>query len=110
MAKSEQQSCDWVAKKDSAQYQELDDHVSGYSQVSILVVDDNIEIRNYIRKHLYKIHHLIEAADGCAALELPHKKLPGLIISDVMMPNMDRATLCRILKGDIELDYAWLFC
>lgn len=71
----------------------------------ILVVDDNVEIRAYIRKHLTKHYQVIEAQDGAIALKMAASLLPDLMVSDVMMPNMDGLALCRAVKHDPELDY-----
>jgi signal transduction histidine kinase/DNA-binding response OmpR family regulator len=66
----------------------------------LLIVDDNEDIRSYIRtifEHEYKI---IEAVNGIDGLLKASKTIPNLIISDLMMPEMDGFEFCRILKSE----------
>ena len=67
----------------------------------ILVVEDNAEMRRYIRFHLTSHFRLIEAKNGDEGFELAQQLGPDLILSDVMMPKMDGMELCRKLKQDI---------
>jgi signal transduction histidine kinase/AraC-like DNA-binding protein len=69
----------------------------------VLVVDNDDEIRAYVRRHLNGLYRVREAEDGLQALESIHEERPALIISDVMMPRMDGFELCRKVKGDAEL-------
>ncbi|NNE45542.1 MAG: response regulator [Rhodothermales bacterium] len=68
----------------------------------VLVVDNDDEIRAYVRRHLKGLYRVREAEDGLQALESIHEERPALIISDVMMPRMDGFELCRKVKGDAE--------
>ncbi|MGH1363748.1 MAG: response regulator [Calditrichia bacterium] len=70
------------------------------SSPQILIVEDNHDVRAYIREQLEKNYGILEAEDGRAGLELALKAMPDLIISDVMMPKMDGYALCRNLKSD----------
>jgi signal transduction histidine kinase/ligand-binding sensor domain-containing protein/DNA-binding response OmpR family regulator len=72
---------------------------------TILVAEDNVELRDYVRAHLGGRFRVLEAPDGRQALELARSRLPDLVISDVMMPEMDGYELCRRLKGDPETDF-----
>jgi signal transduction histidine kinase/ligand-binding sensor domain-containing protein/DNA-binding response OmpR family regulator len=72
---------------------------------TVLVVDDNAEIRSYVRRHLAPRYRVVEAADGAAGLELARRLLPDLVLSDVMMPGLDGYELCRALRGDAETDF-----
>ncbi len=69
----------------------------------MLIVEDNAEVRAYLRRHLGGGYRLEEARDGVEALEKIRAERPDLVVSDVMMPRMDGAALCRILKADDEL-------
>lgn len=69
------------------------------SEKLVLLVDDNAEMRAYIRKHLAKHFRLIEAADGEEGLALALQATPDLVLSDVMMPKMNGFELCEALKS-----------
>ncbi|WP_183571967.1 two-component regulator propeller domain-containing protein [Mucilaginibacter sp. X5P1] len=66
----------------------------------ILIVDDNDELRNFIRHSLAEFYQIIEAGDGIAALAIAKAELPDLIISDLMMPRMNGIDFCKELKKD----------
>jgi DNA-binding response OmpR family regulator len=68
------------------------------SKKTILLVEDNEEFREYIREILEEEYNILEFANGKAALLHMEKEIPDLIISDVMMPEMDGLELCEIVK------------
>jgi signal transduction histidine kinase/ligand-binding sensor domain-containing protein/CheY-like chemotaxis protein/AraC-like DNA-binding protein len=72
---------------------------------TVLVVEDNPELRAFIRMHLQGRFRVVEAADGLQGLELARRLLPDLVLSDVMMPGLDGYALCRALKEDPETDF-----
>jgi signal transduction histidine kinase len=68
---------------------------------TILVVDDRAVNRQFLGTLLgYAGHRVIEAADGVEALDAARAGLPGLIISDILMPNMDGIRLAKELRAD----------
>ncbi len=71
----------------------------------VLVVDDNAELRAFVRRHLEPAYRVAEAEDGATALALARQCVPDLIVSDVMMPGMDGDALCRAVKADPEIDF-----
>lgn len=75
------------------------------SEVSILIVDDNDELRTFLKETLSPYYEIIEANDGNSGLDKAKKDLPDLIISDVMMPGMNGTEFCRIIKDDIETSH-----
>ncbi len=64
----------------------------------VLIVEDNLEVQQYIRKILSKNYQIIVAAHGREGIQKAQQLIPDLIISDVMMPKMDGYELCHILK------------
>ena len=66
----------------------------------LLVIEDNADVRQFIRYNLGSKFHVVEAADGSEGLNLAQKLLPDLILSDVMMPVLDGIEFCRRLKSD----------
>lgn len=71
----------------------------------LLVVEDDDEIRKYICQELAPYYHISESANGKEALALVLRNAPDLIISDLMMPEMDGITFCRKLKQNININH-----
>lgn len=71
----------------------------------LLIVDDNSDIRSFIKKGLGEKYYIYEAEDGQKGLELANKVLPSIIISDIMMPNMNGIELCNKLKTARETSH-----
>lgn len=67
---------------------------------TVLVVDDNADMRAYIRQSLEYHFQLSEAADGQQGINFALKEIPDLIICDVMMPSVDGLEVCKTLKTD----------
>ncbi|HMB94101.1 MAG TPA: ATP-binding protein, partial [Rhodothermales bacterium] len=72
---------------------------------TVLIVDDNDDVRAYIRSRLAADYHVAEAADGLEGLERTQTLEPDLVIADVMMPRMDGYALCRAIKEDEALGH-----
>ncbi len=72
---------------------------------SILIVEDNTSIRNYLVDCFHDNYVITEAEDGRDALEKARKNSPDLIISDVLMPNMDGNEFCREIKTNIATSH-----
>ncbi len=68
---------------------------------TILIVDDNADIRAYLRSVLQGRYRLLEAEDGSRGLELAREQVPDLIVSDVMMPVMNGLEFCQKVKNDV---------
>jgi len=68
----------------------------------ILLVEDNIEIREFIADKLIKDFKVIETANGQEALNVLKERSIHLIISDIMMPVMDGYELCKAVKDNLE--------
>lgn len=71
----------------------------------ILIVDDNEELRSFLRDTLNVLYQISEAADGYEGLQRAREELPDLVISDVMMPGMTGTQFCKALKEDPETSH-----
>lgn len=72
---------------------------------TILVIDDNLDIRDYVRSVLQDEYNVIEAANGQEGLQQAMKYVPDAIICDVMMPVMDGMECCRRLKSEVQTSH-----
>ncbi len=66
----------------------------------ILIVEDNLGLRHFLREHFEPTYHLLEANNGKEALAILKNQQPDIILCDVMMPQMDGIELCGIVKND----------
>ena len=66
----------------------------------ILIVEDNAELREYIKEQFPTSYQVLEAADGMQGWEKALATIPDLIITDLMMPKLGGTELCKRLKSD----------
>jgi DNA-binding response OmpR family regulator len=74
-------------------------------EFTILVVEDNRELKNIIVDNFVHKYHVLSAENGIQALKIVHENEIDLVISDVMMPEMDGLTFCKLLKNDVETSH-----
>jgi two-component system cell cycle response regulator len=72
---------------------------------TILVVEDNEEMLEFVADDLSEKYHVVKAANGEEALAVLKLEAVQLVISDVMMPVMDGFKLCEIIKTSVELSH-----
>jgi len=70
---------------------------------NLLLVEDNPDMRAYIKKILSSKFNVAEANNGEAGFEEAKKIIPDIIVSDLMMPKCDGANLCKRIRENIEL-------
>lgn len=71
----------------------------------ILLVEDNEELRLFLKDHLSPYYKIAEATNGQEGLARAKETFPNLILSDVIMPGMNGIELCRAIKQDIETSH-----
>ena len=76
------------------------DSVNNEQAPTILIAEDNAELRLLIRETFQINYKVLECEHGLLGWEIATEQIPDLIISDVMMPEMDGFTLCQKLKKD----------
>ena len=74
-------------------------------RMSIMIVDDNADLLQFLHDYFSKDYNVITATNGKEALQLAHEQQVQLVISDVMMPEMDGIELCRTLKADMQTSH-----
>ena len=72
---------------------------------TILVVDDNDEFRQFLSNELSESYNILQAANGEEALQMMQEHDIDMIVSDVMMPQMDGMELCRRIKQDVSTSH-----
>lgn len=70
-----------------------------------LVVEDNIDIREYIVSSLSSEYKVFEANNGKEGLQIALDVIPNVIVSDIMMPEMDGTEFCRAIKRDVRTNH-----
>jgi len=89
------------------QARHIDELIQPYQtdKPEVLIIDDNIDIRTYLRTVLSEKYNVSEAADGKAGLELARKIVPDIVLSDIMLPVMDGLAFCQQLKTDKAISH-----
>ncbi|HEX4932281.1 MAG TPA: response regulator, partial [Gemmatimonadaceae bacterium] len=72
---------------------------------TVLVVEDNPDLLAWLRDHLDDRYRVLVAENGARGLSIARDETPDLIISDVMMPEMDGVSLCDAVKHDRDIDF-----
>jgi signal transduction histidine kinase/ligand-binding sensor domain-containing protein/DNA-binding response OmpR family regulator len=75
------------------------------SNFKIALIEDDYEIRNYLKTELQTSFKLIESSNGKDGYNLILRELPDIVVSDIMMPEMDGITLCRKLKHNANTSH-----
>ena len=89
------------------QARHIDELIQPYQtdKPEVLIIDDNVDIRTYLRSVLSEKYNVSEAANGKAGLELARKIVPDIVLSDIMMPVMDGLAFCQQLKTDKAISH-----
>lgn len=74
----------------------------------ILVVDDNVDFREFLANELSGEFGIVQACDGEEGLRMAHDHDVDIVVSDVMMPRMDGNEMCRRLKSDVKTSHIFV--
>lgn len=72
---------------------------------TVLIVEDNNDMLSFIKKGLDNIYNVLQAQNGIEGLKIAENKNPDLIVSDIMMPQMDGIELCEKIKTNINTSH-----
>jgi YesN/AraC family two-component response regulator len=87
---------------------EVDEEISSVkvnNRKTVLIVEDNSELRNYLKNELKDDYKVRMAINGKEGLQMAIKFIPDIIISDVMMPIMDGFEMCSNIKKDLRISH-----
>jgi signal transduction histidine kinase/ligand-binding sensor domain-containing protein/CheY-like chemotaxis protein len=87
--------------------QQVNDLRVGFSEHKpvLLMVEDNPDMRQFVRSFMENDFNIMEASDGVEAWELTQQYLPDFIVSDVMMPKLDGNQFCRLVKNNLSTSH-----
>ncbi len=88
---------------DTEEYEELGEDEPKIKENSILIVEDEPEVRSYLSERLEKYFNVYIATNGVEALKVLNEKYINIILSDLMMPEMDGLELCQNVKSNEDL-------
>ena len=72
---------------------------------SLLIVEDNLELQTYLKQELISEYNIYTATNGFEGFEMATKMLPDVILTDVIMPEMDGFEFCKKIKSDIKTSH-----
>lgn len=93
-----------IQQTEDTQKEPVSKRIKDDSQI-MLVVEDNEEIRKYIKSLFAASYEILEAENGKEALFIASSYIPDIIISDVMMPVMDGIEFCKRIKTQIQTSH-----
>jgi signal transduction histidine kinase/DNA-binding response OmpR family regulator/ligand-binding sensor domain-containing protein len=82
-----------------------DSNTKSKTELSVLIVEDEWDLRHFLKTELAKNYNVLLARNGKEGVDIAIKESPDLIISDVMMPEMDGIELCEAIKNDIRVSH-----
>ncbi|MCB0847970.1 MAG: response regulator, partial [Bacteroidetes bacterium] len=95
----------FIAPEQSTPGQPVISKPSNPDAPSLLIIEDSQDIVAYIVNLLKEEYQILSAPNGVKGVELAQKEIPDLIISDVMMPEMDGFEVCRRIKTEVATSH-----
>ena len=90
---------------DSFQHAESENEIQASKEMKVLIVEDNDDLLAFLKSTLSNDFKVYTAVDGEKAWEFIAEQIPDLVVSDIMMPNMDGFELCKIMKSTYETSH-----
>ncbi|GGW50552.1 hybrid sensor histidine kinase/response regulator transcription factor [Arenibacter certesii] len=78
---------------------------SSTKKATVLVIDDSYDIREYLKEILQEDYNVLTADNGKLGLSITNKRLPHLVISDIMMEGMDGVEVCERIKTNLNTSH-----
>ena len=72
---------------------------------TVLIVEDNVEMLAFVVRQLSPVYQILTATNGVEALKVLEGNTVNLIVSDIMMPEMDGVELCDRIKSDLDYSH-----
>ena len=90
---------------DVSHHNSIEMGIHGSSEMKVLIVEDNDDLLDFLQVALNSEFKVFAAVDGAKAWEFISKQMPDLVVSDIMMPNMDGYELCHLMKSTYETSH-----
>lgn len=71
-------------------------------KINLLIVDDHPDVVDFLSEQLHEEYTILTASDGAQALKVVEHNKVDVVLSDIIMPNMDGLSLCRQLKSEVD--------
>ncbi|GAA3605552.1 two-component regulator propeller domain-containing protein [Flavivirga amylovorans] len=85
--------------------EQLDESIQVHKTYTILIVEDNVELRDYLKQELSNQYKVLLASNGKAGIKIARESFPDVIITDVIMPEMSGFEFCKIIKTDTSTSH-----
>ncbi len=94
-----------IRQEESVETNSNDETLSSLHDETVMIIDDNNDMRDVLKKSLEQSYNVMTAKDGVEAIDLIKENMPDIIVSDLMMPRMNGEELCRNLKNNVETSH-----
>lgn len=102
---SPQSTVIYAENDEISSYQDALDEMQTSDKPVLLVIEDNVDMRQYIKSSLSADYHVIVASDGDKGISKALSFNPQLILSDIMMPGKDGIEVCKVLKANKQTEH-----
>ncbi|MBN3519360.1 response regulator [Algoriphagus lutimaris] len=100
-----QSTIEWMIAEEAASFEYISDKNANSQHPSLLIVEDNADVRTYLASCLEDDFQIQFAMDGQMGINMALEHVPDIILSDVMMPKANGFTLCNVLKSDVKTSH-----